>query len=172
MATVTARPVPGSVVNPTFTLNALPTSSTLLVGRRSAKVAVYTGATWSGGIIPNDIMLGCGFKLGTSPAAGIVEWWLAASDDDTNFAGNQGTTDAAQTHTANTKAQLRLIDSVATPATTGFVGISSPRSVLDVLRATVLPKSFSVFLTQNTTVNLDASAGGFLNLTPVNLASA
>lgn len=131
----------------TCTLASLATSSTTIVGRESASITnTSTLAVW--------YKISLRIKAGTSPtAAKQIEVWLADSEDGTNYDGAQTGSDAAMTHTAESKASLKYGAIQPTANTTGKVYNFS----FDVL---ILPgRKMNLFISHNMAVNLDSTGG-------------
>lgn len=109
---------------------------------------------------------------GTSPTASrVIEVWVAASEDGTNYAGGNGGSDANKTHTAESKANMVLIASMGTNATSNtayeFV-ISSLAGLL----GGAIPRKFSFFVVHNTAVALNSTAGNqTISVTPLHYTS-
>lgn len=131
----------------TKTLASLATSSTLLVGRETSSITnTSTLALW--------YKISCRIQTGTSPtAARQIEVWLSDSEDGTNYDGNQTGSDAAMTHTAESKASLKYGYIQPTNSTSNVTYKFS----FDVL---ILPgRKMNLFVTHNTGVNLNSTEG-------------
>lgn len=147
----------------TCTLESLATSSTLVAGRESTAV-VNTSNLYL------DYLLSGRVKLGTSPTdAKVIEVWVYASLEDTpTYPDSITGSDAAATLTSvNIKnAALALAASMVTANVTGRIYPFRPVSIASLFGG-VVPKRWGVWVSHNTGVNLDASAGGTLWQTPV-----
>lgn len=132
----------------THTAASLATSSTLLVGRETSSIdnATSVKALW--------YKVSVRVTTGTTPtAARQIEVWLADSEDGTNYDGNQTGSDAAITHTAESKASLKYGYIQPTNATSNVTYKFS----FDVL---ILPgRKMNLFMTHNTGVNLNSTGG-------------
>jgi hypothetical protein len=142
------------------TLNSLASSATRVAGAQSAEfdnsVNLY-----------DDVLLSGNVKMGTSPTAStqVDIWVFACKDGSTAYPDvitNAGA--AAKTLTSENvrNAGGRLLKSILVDSTTGRVYDFSNESVA-ALFGGVLPAKFVVFITHNTGVALDASAGGAMN---------
>lgn len=148
----------------TISLNSLATSSTWLTGRQSTAVDNGTNKYL-------DYLLSGFVKVGTTPTASteIRVYVVAAQDDTPTYPDAFGATDAGVTVTSVgvgsgflKLAAVMLVDAT----TTGRVYYFGPVSVA-ALFGGVVPKKWAAFVTHNTAVNLDASAGGTLSIVPV-----
>lgn len=135
----------------TMTLASLATDANLLAGR----VATAIDNTSN---LYNDYSLYLKFTTGTSPTASKQgEWWLAPSEDGTNYAGGAGGADANKTFVAETKACLWLLGIVPTNATSN----TAYELVIPSLVALIgfIPRKFNPVFFHNTGVNLNSTGG-------------
>lgn len=91
---------------------------------RSVGIARRNSHSFTGPTIEQAMIIGVeeANKAGTSPtAAKQIEVWLADSEDGTNYDGAQTGSDAAMTHTAESKASLKPGFIQPTANTTGKV---------------------------------------------------
>ena len=147
----TASPSYGTPTAMAITLASL-ASSTVDVGRESAAINQMdtTDAV--------DVIVGGKITTGTTPTtARQIEIWIAASYDDVEFTGGATGADAGLTAT-DVKTNMQLLCIIPTVATSnktyhfGGMGIAQ-------LFGGVLPPQWSVFVTHNTGVNLNSTAG-------------
>ncbi len=163
----TVAPVLGTSTAITLTAAGLATSSTRLAGRAGTAVDLTALGTF-----PVDVMLGGQIMTGTSPTAGIIELWASASEAGSVFAGNLPATDQNSTLTAEMKALMRLVASIATNSTSNLAYPISPVSLYQVF-AGIIPRKFNLWLVHSTAVNLNATGGNhFLSYTPINYVSS
>jgi hypothetical protein len=146
----------------TITLAALPTSATLLVGRESAlidnSVSLYL-----------DYLLAGRITVGTSPVAGSIEIHVVGMVDDTLWPDVFDGVESAETLlNADIKnAVCRPVISLVTATTSNQAYDFSPVSIAGLFN-NIIPRKFSLFVTHNTGVNLNATAANhYLKLTPV-----
>lgn len=140
----------------TLTLNALASSSTLIAGQQSTAVSNASNEYL-------DYLVSGFIKAGTSPTAGkSIEVWIYGSLNSTpDYPDGLTGTDGAQTFTSRDTLTTScfLLASVTVTAVTGAVWYFRPTGIAQFFGGT-LPTSFGLFVTQDTTVNLDAVAGG------------
>lgn len=149
----TASPVYSGPTALTITLASLPTDANLLVGRESTAIDQKdtTDAI--------DVVLGGKFTTGTSPtAARQFEVWAYGSYDDTEFTASATGSDAALTVTAESKTLMRLVAIIPTHSTSDTTYKWGGFSLARVFGG-VLPPQWGVFVTHNTGVNLNSTAG-------------
>lgn len=153
----------GSSAALTITLASLATSSTLVAGRESTAVSNTSALVL-------DYLIGGKITTGTSPSAGRIEIWLYGELDDTpTYPDVFDGTDSAETVTsADIKfACLYLVNSLVTSSSSDVTYWFAPTSVAQLFGG-ALPKSFGAFVTQNTTVNLNATGSNHaIWVTPV-----
>lgn len=141
-------------------LNALATSSTRTAGVQSDQIDNSTN-------LYDDILLSGNVKLGTGPTVNKqVDVWIVACMNGSSaypdvFDAN-GTTAKTWTSENVRNAGGKLLKSMLSDASTGLFLYFSNESVA-ALFGGVVPQKFVVFLTHDTGVNLDASAGGAMN---------
>ena len=136
----------------TKTLASLASDTNLLIGR--SITAIDNTST-----LANDYSVKFVIQTGTTPTtARQIEIWAAPSEDGTTYAGGNGGTDAAKTHTAESKAQMVLVAIMSTNATsnTNYTFIVS--SLAGVLGG-AMPRKCSFFIVHNTGVALNATEG-------------
>ena len=135
----------------TITLASLATSSTLVAGREST--AVDNSST-----LALDYLLSGKVTTGTSPAAGAIEVWVVGELDDSTWPDVFDGTDSNETVTSRDilTACGRLCASMVTGTTNDQTYYFSKTSVASLFGG-VCPRKFVVFVTQNTTVNLNAT---------------
>lgn len=144
----------------TISLNSLATSSTWLTGRQATAVDNTTNKYL-------DYALSGLVKVGTSPTANTeIRVYVVSMADDTTWPDTFGASDAGVTVTSAgvgsgflKLAAVMLVDAT----TTGRVYYFGKVSVA-ALFGGVCPPKFAVFVTHNTGVNLDASAGGTITV--------
>jgi hypothetical protein len=144
-----------SDVTVTITLASLATSSTRVAGRESGSVSISTD-------LYLDYQASGKITVGTTPTSGgIIEVWVIAKKDDSNWPDVFDGTDSAETVT--TRAQLegygRLIWSIAIPATTSDIGYEFSRVGIAEYFGGSLPETFVLFVTHSTGVNLNSTGG-------------
>jgi len=147
----------------TITLASLATSSTLLVGREGTAVDntsnLYLDYLVSGKVTP-----------GTSPtAAKEIRIYVVGILDDTNWPSVFDGTDSDETiPTIGIRdSALKLAAVIPTTATSDETSFFGPISVASLFGGT-LPNKFTVFVTHNTAVNLNSTAGNHaIYITPV-----
>ena len=143
----------------TITLASLATSSSLLVGQQSATVDNASTKYL-------DVILSGQVTIGTTPTAGQINVYVFAPTKvassvyswPTATATALSTSDASRTFEAGQLAQLRLAGSASTVATTDRVYAFEPVSVASLFGG-VMPLAWGIFVTHNTAVNLNATAG-------------
>jgi hypothetical protein len=118
-----------------------------------------------------DVLVSGSFKVGTSPAAGTIisVWVVPCMDGGSTYPDViTGAGAAAKTITSFNvlMAMAKLLKTIAVDSTTGRVYAFSNESVADLFG--YLPQKFVLYVTQATTVNLDSSAGGSVNMLGVN----
>lgn len=146
---VTATPIFGTATAVTCTLASLASSTAdPPVGRESAVIDCTT-------IDCDDIVIGGKVTVGTTPASGkSIFVFFAPSYDGTSYAGNAaGAGDAALTP-SNVETMV-LAAQIVTKATTSNVTFNWAASVVAVCG--FMPSKLVVFITHNTTVNLNAT---------------
>lgn len=153
----------GTTVSATITLASLATSSTKLVGRESTAIDNSSN-------LYMDYLVSGQVTTGTSPTdAKTIEVWAYASFDDTpNYPDVFDGTDSAETVTSdNIKfSALRLVASMSTGSTSDRSYPFTPVSIKQLFGH--LPQYFGFFVTHDTGVNLNATAGNhFIDLTPI-----
>jgi hypothetical protein len=147
---VTATPNYAAATTVTMTLASL-ASSTADAGRQSAAID-------NTAVDAMDFALGGKVTTGTSPTTGKqIEVWLAGSYDGTSFDGGLGAADAAVTPTGS-KFLLKLAAIIPTTTTSNVTYTWSVASVAAIFGGAIPPK-FAVFITHNTGVALNATAG-------------
>jgi hypothetical protein len=160
LATIKAAYAASSAL--TITLASLATSSTLLVGQESDVVDNSTN-------LYLDYLIAGVITAGTSPVAGSIEVHVVAMRDDTNWPDVFDGANSAETITsADIKnAICRSVTSLTTGTTSNQAYPFGPVSVASLFGGTC-PRKFVVFVTQNTGVALNATAGNHaINITPV-----
>jgi len=145
----------GTASDATVTLTSLATDSNLLAGRESSAID-NTGSN-----LFLDYLISGKITTGTSPTtARSIQIWAAASWDGTTWPDVFDGTDSAETiTTANHKTAIcYLVAELATDATSDrtyhFAGVSIRRVFNG-----ALPPKFVLFVTHNTGVNLNSTAG-------------
>jgi hypothetical protein len=153
MAAGDVKLVYGTAADATITLASLATSSTKLVGREST--AIDNSST-----LALDYLISGKITTGTSPTTSkSIEIWAVASWDGTTYpAGFAGSDAAGPTLIAENKACLALVASMATVATSDTAYHFTCRSIASLFGG-VVPKKFSFFVTHDTAVNLNSTAG-------------
>ena len=169
MAAGDVKLVYGTAADITITLASLATSSTKLVGRQSLLVDNSSN-------LYLDYLVSGKITVGTSPTtAKSIEVWCVASWDGTTWpAGFDGTDSAGPTLIAENKlASLALIASMGTVNTSDVAYHFTNRSIAALFGGNV-PVKWSVFVTHDTAVNLNSTAGNHqIRIQPVyqNVAS-
>lgn len=138
----------------TITLASLASDTNLLTGRESTAVDNSSN-------LYLDYLVSGKITTGTSPTtARSIQVWAIGSWDGTNWPDVFDGTDSAETITsANHKNSVcRFLAEMATDATSDRTYHFGPVSVASAFGG-VLPKSFVVFVTHNTAVNLNSTAG-------------
>lgn len=163
MATIKTDYVASS--NLTITVAGLATSSTLVLGREATSVDNGTDGNL-------DFQLAGQITTGTSPTAGQIEVWVVPKLNDSTWptAGSDcfGGTDSAATvysrdilHACGRQAAVMITDSTSDRAYP-FCNTSLRR-----LFEGILPSEWTVFVTHNTAVNLNATGSNhFISITP------
>lgn len=152
----------GSSSNLTITLASLATDASLLVGRESNEVDNTTNRYV-------DYLLSGKITTGTSPTSSkFIEVHVVGLMDDSTYPSVFDGTDSAETVTAAVKSgvcrQAASIDTTNTSDVTYYFGQVSVASLF----GGVMPKKFVVFVTHNTGVNLNSTAGNHqITVTPV-----
>lgn len=162
MAAGDIKLVYGTPADVTITLASLPTSSTLLVGREST--AVDNTST-----LALDYLISGKITTGTTPTtAKSIQVWAVASWDGTTWPDVFDGTDSSETLIAEVKNPVcKLVASLATIATSDLTYHFSGVSLAAVFGGTIPPK-FVFFVTHDTAVNLNATAGNHqIRLQPV-----
>ena len=130
----------------TCTLASLATSATKIVGRESNSIDNTTTKAV-------DYLISCKIRTGTSPTGGEIEVWGAWSEDGTNYDGVQTGSDAAMTHTLETKESLKLLYSQRVTTT-------SDKDYRFSFNLPLPPgRKMNLFIAHNTGVNLHATGG-------------
>lgn len=138
----------------TITLASLASDTNLLTGRESTAVDNSSN-------LYLDYLVSGKITTGTSPTtARSIQVWAVGSWDGTNWPDVFDGTDSAETITsANHKNSVcRFLAEMATDATSDRTYHFGPVSIASAFGG-VLPKSFVVFVTHNTAVNLNSTAG-------------
>jgi hypothetical protein len=146
----------------TITLASLATSSTLLVG-------VESDAIDNSSNLYLDFLLAGKITTGTTPTAGQIEVHVVGMLDDTTWPDVFDGTGSAETiSSANVKnAICQPAAVISTDATSNQAYPFGPVSVANLFGGT-LPRKFLCYVTQNTAVNLNATAGNHaIWITPV-----
>lgn len=160
--TTTAKPSYGASTSITLTLASLATSSGLTVGRESTAVDNTTD-------LAIDALVGGKIKTGTTTANTQIEIWLIGSYDGTTYAGGATGSDAGLTPIPKT--EFKKLTSIPVPDTTARTYNWGPYSVAQAFGGS-MPKKWSVFVTQNSGANLDATGGNHeVKYTPVQYTS-
>jgi len=137
----------------TITLASLATSSTLVAGAESDAIDNSTNKYL-------DYLISGKITTGTSPAAGRIEVWIVAELEDASWPDVFDGTGSAETWTtADIKAAGgQLAATIITDTTSNQTYYVGKFSVAALFGGSC-PRKFVVFVTQNTTVNLHATAG-------------
>ena len=147
----------------TITLASLATSADHTAGRQSTAIDNITDKYL-------DYLLAGKITLGTTPTAGKeIRVYVVGLSEDATWPNGIGATDAAKTWTtaAIRDAAAKLAAIMQTPDTSDQTQWFGPISVA-ALFGGVLPKKFVVFVTHDTEVNLNATAGNHaIWITPV-----
>lgn len=154
MATGDIKLVYGTAADATITLASLATDSTKLTGREST--AIDNTAT-----LALDYLVSGKITTGTSPTtAKTIEVWCVGSWDGTNWPDVFDGTDSAETITSSDikPSICRLVASMSNSATSNVTYHFGPVSVASLFGGVVPPK-FVFFVTHDTAVNLNATAG-------------
>lgn len=138
----------------TITLASLASSSTLLAGRESGSIDLNTDK-------PLDAFVSGKITTGTSPTdAKVIEVWASSPIEDTPTWGDvlDGTdSDESLTSDGIKFALMRSIVTINTNNTSDRVYPFAQRALSSVFGA--LPKTFVVWVTHNTGVNLNSTGG-------------
>lgn len=145
----------GSSAALTITLASLATDANLLTGRESTAVVASSASV-------TDYLIGGKITTGTSPTANkSIEIWLIGTLEDTPtwpdvFDG----IDSAETITSNgvKYAICKLVKAITIESTSDRTYWFGPESVAQRF-GNSLPKQWGVFVTHDTAVNLNATAG-------------
>jgi hypothetical protein len=148
----------------TITLASLATDANLLVGRQSTAVDNTTN-------LYTDYLVSGKITTGTTPTVSkTIEVWAVGSWDGTNWPDViTGAGDAGKTFTtADIKSSVtRLLGVMAVTATSNVAYHFGPVSVAGIFGGSLPPK-FAIFVTHNTAVALNATAGNHqIRLQPV-----
>lgn len=164
----TASPLYGTPTAMTITLASLATDANLLVGRESTAVDQKDVSD------AIDVLLGGKFTTGTSPtAARQIEVWVYGSYDDTEFSASATGSDAALTTVAETKMLMAPAAIIPTNASSDLAYKWVARKSLANLFGGVIPMQWGVFVTHNTGVNFNSTAGNHeIYYTPIKYESA
>lgn len=153
----------GTASDATITLASLASDTNLLAGRESSEID-------NGTTLALDYLVSGKITAGTSPTASrSIEVWAVGSWDGTNWPDVFDGTDSAETITsADIKFSVcRLLSAMATANTSDRTYHFGPVSLAAAFGGTV-PKKFVVFVTHNTGVNLNSTAGNHqIRLQPV-----
>lgn len=144
----------GAAADVTITLASLATDSNLLTGRESTEVDNTT-------TLALDYQVSGKITTGTSPTtAKQIQVWCVGSWDGTTWPDVFDGTDSAETITsANHKNSIcRLVKALATDATSDRTYHFSCESIAALFGGYV-PKKFVFFVTHDTAVNLNSTAG-------------
>lgn len=144
----------GSSAALTITLASLATSSNKIVGRESTAVDNTT-------TLALDYLVSGKITTGTSPTTGkTIDVWVGALADDTTWPGVLDGTDSDETFADAPirNATLALACTMVTNATSDTTYWFKAFSVAQLFGG-VLPKKFVVFVTHDTAVNLNSTAG-------------
>lgn len=168
MAAGDIKLVYGTAADVTITLASLATSSTLLVGREST--AVDNTST-----LALDYIVSGKVTTGTSPTtAKRIQIFAVASWDGTTYPDVFDGTDSAETVIQEIKNGVcKLVASLDTVATSDLAYHFAGVSLASVFGGTIPPK-FVFFVTHDTAVNLNSTAGNHqIRIQPVyqNIAS-
>lgn len=133
----------------------LATSSTLVAGREGTSISNATNKYL-------DALLSATIMTGTTPTVNtLIEVWVIAKLDDTNWPDVFDGTDSAETVT--TRDQLaaygRKAGSVVVTATSNVAYSVCNNVSVAALFGGVLPKEWTVFVVHSTAVNLNSTAG-------------
>jgi hypothetical protein len=147
----------------TITLASLATSADLLVGRESTLVDNSTNAYL-------DYLLAGYVTTGTSPSAGTrIQVCVVGMLNDTEWPDVFDGTDSGETITAVgiKNAVVRVAADITVDNNNNRAYPFGPVSVASLFGG-AMPKKFSVFVTQSTTVNLNSTAGNHkISVTPI-----
>jgi len=159
------KPFYATEINATITLASLASSSTLLVGRQSAEIDNRTS-------LNQDYLVSGKITTGSSPTTSRpIEIWVVAPLDNAapTYLGGFGVSDAAGPTLIqeNKNTICRLVASITCNATSNQQYDFGPVSIA-ALFGGFCPARFVFFVTQNTGVALNATAGNHqLRLLPV-----
>jgi hypothetical protein len=144
-----------SVTAPTFTLASLATSSTLVAGQESNAIDNTTTKYL-------DFSITYLITTGTTPTVSktIELWGIPSVDGGTTYPDVFDGTDSAETATSRDilRSSARLLASVLVSATSNVGYWLNCPSVADRFDGFV-PEKFSLFVTHDTAVNLNSTAG-------------
>lgn len=148
----TATPVYGTSTAMTITLASLASDTNLLVGREST-------ALDQASLDAIDVFLGGKITTGTSPTASrVIEVWVYATWDGTEYTGACTGSDAGKTVTAESKVSMKLAASIPTNSTSDTAYTWVAYRSLGAMFGVVPPK-FGIFVVHNTGVNLNSTSG-------------
>lgn len=153
----------GTSVDLTITLASLPSNTNLLAGQESSEVDNSTDQHL-------DFHLAGKITQGTTPTADkeIRVYVVGLINDSTWPDVFDGTNSAETVTSANIRdAACKLAAVMATDSTSDRANYFGPVSVASLFGG-VVPKKFSVFVTHNTAVNLNATGGNHvISVTPI-----
>lgn len=144
----------GTASDATITLASLASDTNLLAGRESNEID-------NGTTLALDYLVSGKITAGTSPTASrSIEVWAVGSWDGTTWPDVFDGTDSAETITsADIKFSVcRLLSAMATANTSDRTYPFGPVSLAAAFGGTV-PRKFVIFVTHNTGVNLNSTAG-------------
>lgn len=152
----------------TITLTSLATSSTWLTGRQSTAVDNTTNKYL-------DYLLAGFIKVGTPAiSTGEIRVYVVALENDSTWPDVFGASDAGVSilSAGMGSGYLKLAAVMSVDSTTASrIYYFGPVSVASLFGGAV-PKKWVAFVTHNTGANLDATAGGTLDITPVYATAA
>lgn len=144
----------GTPADATITLASLASDTSLLAGRGSTAIVNTT-------TLALDYLVSGRITVGTTPTtARQIEVWVVGRWDATNWPDVFDGTDSAETITsAEIKTTIcRLVASIPTVATSDRTYPFGPVSIASLFGG-VIPQAFEFFVTHNTAVNLNSTAG-------------
>jgi hypothetical protein len=147
----------GTASDVTITLASLASDTNLLAGRESAEIV-------NSSTLALDYLVSGKITSGTSPTASRqIEVWAVGSGDGTNWPDVFDGTESGETITSSdSKASVcRLVAVMATSATSDVAYHFGPVSIASAFGG-VCPPKFVLFVTHNTAVALNATAGNHL----------
>lgn len=151
----------------TITLASLATSATLVAGQESTAISNTSN-------LYLDALVGGQITTGTSPTAGTIEVWAYAALNDTpTYPDVLDGTNSAETFTSVDIKQIsmRLIAAISTDTTSDQSYPFAPVSLKELFGE--MPTHWGVFVTHDTAVNLNATAGNhFIDYTPITKTTA